>query len=492
MTVKPKLQEANDQVSEERQVQETDWTRTPATLANHISNDTWKMVPHLVYLADRIAECQVKPIFLIITIPPRHGKSELVSHWTTVWFLKKFPWCRVGLASYEMAFASEWGGKARNTIVENSEELGFTLTADTKAKGRWNIGLHGGGMSCSGIGGPITGRGFHLIIIDDPIKNDQEALSPVYRARNFNWWRSTMRPRAEPGASFIVIMTRWHEKDLAGCLLTGPEIEDETFEGIDDSFERDPWEVINLPAIAEDGDLMGRTPGEPLWPERYNLDALAKLRINSGPYWWAAQFRGKPQPEGGGIIKSAWFKYYEAEELPKQFSRIVQIWDTAYKAGRQYDRSACLTIGKAELPTRYYILDLFVRRMEYPELRRMAEAMYDSWQPERVGIEDKSSGISLIQQLRADTQVPIRAIKAVDDKITRAHTITGIVEAGQVLLPSRAPWLAEFLKEVGDFPYGAHDDITDTFVHGLRWLKATLGAMKKEIIHERKVSRWRM
>jgi predicted phage terminase large subunit-like protein len=475
------------------------WTRTPATLGNHLSNGAYERWRFVDYLAERIVEVAEGPRFFIITVPPQHGKSELVSHYTPVWFLKRFPWKKVGLASYEMGYASEWGGKAKDTINDNAEELGLELRQDTKAKGRWNLRGYGGGMFVAGIGGPFTGRGFDLIIIDDPIKNPAEALSPVYRRRNWNWYRSVARTRLQPGGSIILIMTRWHEQDLAGALLGNApgevegaeetQLEEEAF--LEEDVESDPWEVINLPALAEENDPLGREPGEALVPERYDADALKKLRIAAGPYFWAAQFCGRPRHEGGGIIKTAWFKSYDEEDLPKSFSRVIQVWDTAHKERQQHDRSACLTIGQSSRPRQYFLLDLYVARLTFPELDRAAEAQYDKWNPDRVIIEDKSSGISLIQQLRADTHVPIRAVKAVDDKVTRAHTVTGIMEAGQVLVPSRAPWLADFLKEIGDFPNGAHDDIVDVLVHGLRFLKPRLKGRRPGVEHEEKKSRWR-
>ena len=468
----------------------TNWTRTPATLGNHLTNGSYERIRHIDFLADVIAQCAERAVFLVINVPPQHGKSELVSHYTPVWFLKKFPWKKVGLASYEMGFASEWGGKAKDTITEHTDELNIQLRQDTKAKGRWNLRGYGGGMTVAGIGGPFTGRGFDLIVVDDPIKNDAEALSEVYRRRNWNWYRSVVRPRLQPGGSIIVIMTRWHEQDLAGALLGNPP-EDEEELLIEEDVEPDPWECINLPALAEDNDVLGRKPGEALWPTRYDETALKKLRVAAGPFWWTAQYRGKPQPEGGGIIKTAWFKSYEDEDLPPTFSRVVQIWDTAHKEKQRHDRSACLTIGQANNPRRYYLLDLYVARLTFPDLNRAAEAQYDKWEPDRVVIEDKSSGISLIQQLRRDTKVPIRAIKAIDDKVTRAHTVTGVMEAGQVLIPRHASWLADFLKEIGDFPTGAHDDIVDVLVHGLRFLKPRLKGRRQGVEVETKKSRWR-
>ncbi len=471
--------------------EETNWTRTPATLGRHLSHGAYERVRHVEYLANRLAEIEKAQRFFAITIPPQHGKSELVSHWLPVWFLKKFPWKKVGLASYEMGYASEWGGRAKDSIVEGSADLNLELRSDTKAKGRWNLRGYGGGMFVAGIGGPFTGRGFDLIIIDDPIKNPAEALSPVYRKRNWDWYRTVARTRLQPGGSIVVIMTRWHENDLAGMLLNPPQEEGELPQ---EDVQRDPWEIINLPAVAEDNDPLGRLPGEALWPERYGDAALGQLRIAAGPFWWAAQYRGRPSPEGGGIMKTGWFKYFgdglEVEE-PKGLSRLIQVWDTAFKEAQRDDRSACITLAETRNPTRYFVLDLFVQRLEFPRLIKAAQVNFDKWKPDRVLIEDKASGISLIQQLRRDTKVPIRAVKAVDDKVTRAHTVTGTLEAGQVFLPARASWLAEFLKEVGDFPTGAHDDIPDVLVHGLRYFKPRLVGGRPRLEGERKASRWR-
>jgi len=346
-------------------------------------------------------------------------------------------------------------------------------------------------MFVAGIGGPFTGRGFDLIIIDDPIKNDAEALSPVYRKRNWNWYRSVARPRLAPGGSIILIMTRWHEQDLAGAVLGNPPEDDEDDAFLDEDVTPDKWEVINLPALAEENDVLGRKPGEALWPERYDAPSIKASRAAAGPYWRTALYDGRPQPEGGGIIKTGWFKTYDDEDLPKSWSRIVQIWDTAQKDKQKHDRSACLTIGYTVKPRRYFLLDLYVARVIYPDLVRATEAQYSKWNPDHVIIEDKSSGISLIQQLRRDAHVPIRAIKAVDDKVTRAHTVTGVMEAGQVLIPRFASWLADFLNEVGNFPTGAHDDIVDVLVHGLRYLKPRLKTGRAGVEHETKTSRWR-
>lgn len=444
---------------------DTRWLDTPALFAERLSKGNWIRYRHLNYISERIARVASKPVFMIINMPPRHGKSELISHWTPVWYLKRFPHKRVILCSYQSGYASEWGGDAKNTFVENENELNLSIRADTKSKSRWRIKGYGGGMTATGIGGAITGKGADLIIIDDPIKSYKEAFSPVYRENIKQWYRSTLRTRLQPGGSIIILMTRWHEDDLCGWLLNTAE---------EEGVPQDKWEVINLKAVAEptdaEPDPLCRAEGESLWPEMYPVPELEILKNSVGSFWWDAEYQGQPRPEGGGLFKEGWFNYYnpgEFEEL--KLTRYLQFWDTAMKEKQVNDRSACITF--AEGRKGYYILDLWYGRPTFPELTDQAKTEYAKWVPDTVQVEDKASGISLIQQLRRDTKIPIRAIKAVDDKVARANSVSGIVESGRVFLPERAPWLSAFLSEVCGFPAAAHDDITDVFVYGLMFYK---------------------
>ncbi len=462
------------------------WLEAPAPFAERLSRGHWRRAKHLDYISDRIAKVATRPVFLMVNIPPRHGKSELISHWTPVWFLKKFPYKRVVLCSYQSGFATEWGGDAKNTMVENEEELQLSIREDTKSKARWRVKGYGGGMVATGIGGPLTGKGGDLIIVDDPIKSYKEALSPVYRENIKQWYRSTLRTRLQPGGSIIILMTRWHEDDLCGWLLNTAE---------EEGLPSDDWEVVNLKAIAEptesEPDPLGRTEGEALWPEMYDTPELNKLKGAVGTYWWDAEFQGKPRPEGGGIIREGWFNYFNPDDFEDlKLTRYVQFWDTALKEKQVNDRSACITF--AEGPKGYYVLDLWVGRPAFPELTEQAKTQYAKWAPDSVEVEDKASGISLIQQLRRDTKIPIHAVKAVDDKVSRAHSVTGILEAGRVWLPERAPWLSTFISEVTGFPTAAHDDITDAFVYGLMHYKPRRRAsMGRRSVTEKEKSRWR-
>ena len=341
-------------------------------------------------------------------------------------------------------------------------------------------------MVATGIGGVITGRGAELIIVDDPVKNFKEALSPVYRQNVKNWYRSTLRTRLHQGGSMIILMTRWSEDDLCGWLLNTAE---------EEGLPSDTWEVINLKAIAEsteaDPDPLGRKDGEVLCSELYDLKALTTIKAAVGTYWWDAEYQGTPRPEGGGIIKEGWFQYFDPDDFEDlKLTRYTQFWDTALKEKQVNDRSACITF--AEGKNGYYVLDLWVGRPNFPDLTEQAKTEYAKWAPDSVEVEDKASGISLIQQLRRDTKIPIHAIKAIDDKIARAHSVTGILEAGRVYLPKRAPWLSTFLSEVCGFPTAAHDDVTDSLVYGLMHYKprrrASLG---RRSMGEKQKSKWR-
>lgn len=256
----------------------------------------WYITPHLKLLSQWIVEAVTgvrKRI--IVNMPPRHGKSELISKWTPVYFLDNWPHLNVINCGYGNEFSMEWGRKTRDLVTEHKERLRFQLKQDSKAADRWNTN-QGGGMKTAGIGGGITGRGAHLMVIDDPIKDDKEANSLHYRDYLYKWWRGTARTRLEPDAAVILCMTRWHDDDLAGRLI---------HESKKKSAE-DQWQVLNLPAIAEEDDVLGRIPGTALWPARYDIPALESLMADVGPENWAAQFQGHPANlvANGNVYKS--------------------------------------------------------------------------------------------------------------------------------------------------------------------------------------------
>jgi len=422
---------------------------TPADCAITLSDGLWYLAPHLKLISDKIAGIREHPIRLIVTLPPRHGKSELCSHWTPIWFLNEWPSKKVILASYEASFAASWGRKARNGIQDNEDKLNIRMSMDSSAADRWEL-KSGGGMWTAGVGGPITGKGAHLLIIDDPIKNYAEAYSPVYREAIDQWYQTTAFTRLEPGASIIIIMTRWHNDDLVGRLIDR---------------DKGEWTVINLPALAEESDLLEREVGQALWPERFNRPDLLKIAENIGGLSgrnWLSLYQQRPVKEGGNIFKMEWWQTYR--EHP-QFEMIGQYWDTAFKQGAKTDYSVCVTLGRHSKGI--CVVDLFRAKLEFPELLRQVKAEFNLHKPNILKVEDAASGTPLIQTLTRDTHLPIIAIKPIGSKEIRASQITGIVEAGRVSLPEDAEWLAIFLDEMTSFPAGVHDDIVDAFVEGV-------------------------
>ena len=377
-------------------------------------------------------------------MPPRHGKSELLSHWLPVWYLANWPTKRVGLASYAAEFASEWGRRVRNTIAEHQDAMGngVAISDDLNRAHQWRL-TTGGGLMTAGVGWPFTGYGFDLLIVDDPIKNHEEATSALQRQRLWDWWRSTALTRLEPSGSIIVVMTRWHEDDFVGRLLDS---------------EGEEWDHIRLPALAEPGDPLGRDEGAALWPERYDAEALARLRINVGPQNWPGLFQQRPSRQEGSIFKADWWQY--ADHIEPN-GKVVQFWDTAFKKGEGNDYSVCVTMTTT--PNGYGVVDVFRERLEYPDLLREMQTQADRWGPSMVYIEDAASGQSVIQSLKRETRLPVKGIRPVTDKVLRANAVTGLVEAGKVVLPRGAAWLPVFLDEIGGFPTAVHDDQVDAF-----------------------------
>lgn len=397
---------------------------------------------------------------LLVMMPPRHGKSSLISHYFPAWYLGNCPKRQVLLASYEADFAASWGRKARGVLEEYGSELfGVRLRGDSSAANRWEIDGTGGIMTTAGVGGPITGRGADCLIVDDPIKNVQEANSLTYRNNTWNWYTSVAYPRLEPNGAIILVQTRWHTDDLAGRILKDMETGGEH------------WDVLRFPAIAEVDEPM-RKEGAALWPTRYPLSTLQQIRETIGPYFWAALYQQRPAPLEGGLFKLEWWRYSEPPEHP----HTVQVWDTAFKVSTQNDFSVCATWAKTERG--YYLLDLWRGKVQFPELQRMAHVLFEKWHPSRVLVEDAASGQSLIQTLSRDSMhLPILPVRVDTDKVSRASAVSGLVQAGKVFLPEHAPWLYDFLDEHANFPQGQHDDQVDTTSMALAYLTHSSGRL---------------
>ena len=308
---------------------------------------------------------------------------------------------------------------------------------------------HRGVYRSAGVGGGITGMGGEYIIIDDPVKNREEADSATYREKVYNWYTSTLYTRLEKDGCILLTLTRWHEDDLAGKLLKASE------DGADQ------WTILELPAICEEPikpyDI--RREGEALWKWKYDEAALSKMKATVGSRDWAALYQQHPTPGEGGTFKREWWNYYKV--LPSGLYDYVQSWDCTFKDAQSSD----YVVGQvwARKGSSRYLLDQVRGRMSFTETIRAVRSLSAKWpQAVRKLIEDKANGTAVIDVLRKELPglVPV---EPEGGKIVRANAVTAVVEAGNVFLPdpSIAPWVHDFVEEHALFPNGSNDDQVD-------------------------------
>ncbi len=409
---------------------------------------------HIRLIADKLEAVERGEIRrLMLFLPPRHGKSLLSTQFLPAWYLGRHPDRFVISASYGQDLADDFGRKVRNLIADPLHVALFPecrLAGDSASMRRFNL-TAGGSYYAVGRGGPITGRGAHLLLVDDPLKDADEARSETIRRGLHEWYASVAYTRLQPGAAVVLIQTRWHEGDLAGWLLR--------------EHSQEGWEVVSLPAVAE-WDEGFRREGEALWQEQFPLPLLEQIRQAIGSAAWTSLYQQRPAAAEGAVFRREWWQRYS---VPPVFKRIVQSVDTAFKRGAENDYSVCTTWGVAEHG--YYLISLWRGRVEFPELKRVLNLLAEQWRPNVILVEDAASGQSLIQELRADTTLPVRPIKVDSDKVARAQAVTPLIEAGRVFLPDSAPWLQDYLDELSAFPAGVHDDAVDSTTQALNYLR---------------------
>ena len=447
---------------------------SPAGFAMYASHGEWKIAKHLAYLNEKLLDLAQRKIRrLIISMPPRHGKSELVSKYLPAWVVGALRE-KVILTSYEANFAGDWGEAALNLFREHGETVFNSKVRPAIAnKTHWET-TDGGVMYTSGVGGPLTGKGCHWLIIDDPIKGDEDADSPTIRNNADKWFRSTAFTRLEPQGVVIIMMTRWHEDDIVGRRLKE---------------EADSWTVVNFPALAEEHDILGREPGDALWPERFNVEDLKTIRSTQGPRWWYAMYQQNPQIEGGNKIQTSWWNYYD--DPPSDFNRIAVSWDTAWGTKEHNAFSVAAVWGATK--NGYYLLELRRARVEYPDLVEWAH-YFSAKYPNCIHVvEDAASGTALQQTLRRETTYPVHPVRVHTDKTSRLNEVIANIEAGRCWLPKRAPWLHEFLEEHQRFPGITNKDQVDSTSLVLKYLSTmfpVIGGSARDIKIERKDSLW--
>lgn len=412
-----------------------------------------------------VADCVAKKSpRLMVFAPPRHGKSQVCSRALPAWMLGKHPERNIILASYGQSLANNMSRDARKFVDTDAHKASFPDFAigERDAVEEWKT-ANGGGLKAVGVGGPITGEGGDLII-DDPVKGAAEAASELVRQGVDVWFGSDARTRIPPGGGALIIMTRWHEADLAGARLALAKADPTA----------DQWEVVSYKAIATE-DEPHRKAGEALHPERWPLEALASLRAGMSPYKWGALFQQTPSPEGGGRIKSAWLDHTRYGTLPAEARRVLHSWDTASKAGQLNDYSVCHVLRPHQ--QRAYLADVFRQRLEFPALVSAVKSMAMRDNPYAVLIEDKGSGQALIQTLRRDITFTwsIIPVNPIADKVTRMDGVTPWLEGGRLWIPTHAPWLMDWEAELYGFPTATHDDQVDSLSQALDYLSRNSG-----------------
>jgi len=311
---------------------------TPALMAMAISDGQWIPAPHLMAIDREVTRALAGfgPRIIVIEAPPRHGKSEYISKYLPAWQAATRPNHRTILTSYETKFARSWGQKARNLVQEHSDILGVQVDKWRKAAADWGIAGHDGGMITAGAGGALTGYGANLLILDDTIKNAEQALSPTIREGLWDWMQTTALTRVEPGGLTILMQTRWHNDDLSGKTLAAAA-----------SGEGPPVNRIRLPAIAEADDWLGRAEGEALWPARFPLDVLEQKRRAMDAYWWEALYQQAPGRHGSTEWPDDyWGEHLWADDFPTEFDfGAIGVDPSKGKDGRRGDYSAIVFVG---------------------------------------------------------------------------------------------------------------------------------------------------
>jgi predicted phage terminase large subunit-like protein len=448
-----------------------------------LNESLYEVAKHHRILAAALEEVE-KGIYprLIVTMPPRHGKTQQISKLFPAWFTGRDPSRSVIVATYNDDYAGDIGRDTRDMLRHPRHAQvfpGMKLRTGAQAADRIQT-TQSGQLSFVGRGSSSTGRGGHLLIADDLIKDAEEADSPAMREKIWNWFVKVFLTRQmKVGACVILVMTRWNEDDVVGR-LTDPH---------NPAYNRDEaakWKVLNLPAIAELNDPMGRKPGEALWPERFPL-AMLEAQKRLDPSGFMALYQQRPSPEEGAFFRAAWLKtYVAAHRPPANEMRIYAASDHAIGTDRKkHDASVMLIAGVC--PNKYlWLLDCYWDRRP-PD--QTVEAMLDLvqlWKPSFWFAEDEAILKSIgpwIHKRKIERGIPvvIDSISAHKNKTAMAQSIAGLLQAGRVVFPKAAPWYQEAKHELLHFPHGGNDDfVTAISMMGLKVLQLIAGTPQRD------------
>jgi predicted phage terminase large subunit-like protein len=443
-------------------IKSADWYATPGEMAAALDPSTVQ-TPALD-LIDRalvdVAEGRCKR--LIISMPPQEGKSQRASRRFPLWLLLRNPESRIAIASYAHSVARGWGRAIRNDVYSHADKLSVRIAADSQAADDWQVAGHQGGVYCTGVGGSLTGKPVDVLIVDDPVKDREQANSLTYREATWSWWTDVALTRLAPGAPVVIIMTRWHEDDLAGRVLAA-----------DDGGS---WRVINIPAQADhhpergETDQLGREPGVWLTSTRGRTDAQwVEKRTAVGSRTFTALYQGKPSPDAGDVWQRPWWARYTVPlwtatdgVYRADFDTLTQSWDMAFKGTAGSDFVVGQVWGRKGPDV--YLLDQVHARLSFTATLAAVERMRARWpQTTALLVEDKANGTAVIDTLRQRIAGLI-PVNPTDSKYARATAVAPFIEAGSVFLPDPSVALFDvegLVDEAAAFPNGAHDDQVD-------------------------------
>lgn len=430
---------------------------------------TFEAPLHLQILAKKLEAIERGELKrLMVFMPPRHGKSLLCSQMFPAWYIGKHPDRQLITATYGHSLASKFGRDVRNLVNEQRYRDIFsevTLAEDSKAKDRFNTN-HNGVYLATGIGGAATGYGAHLLLIDDPVKDRQDALSETISENTWNWYNSVAHTRLMPGGAIILIMTRWSDNDLAGRIL---------------AHEGDDWDVVSLPAIEND---------KALCPQWYGLEDLLAIKKSIGPIEFSCLYQQQPINQENAEFKKYWFKYYKDDECPGNL-KIYTTVDPAISKKDSADESSVCTVGVSPTNDKY-ILEITHGRMNPSELISTIFQHIDQYEPSVLGIEtiayqEALSHFMKLEMRKRNKFVKIQEIRSRTDKEQKIRGLIPHYSNGTIW--HRAGIYCGVLEEqLLRFPVGAHDDLIDSLAMQLELWAAplhNLNVLNKPVIKTR-------
>lgn len=434
---------------------------------------TYLVPKHLKILCEALDDVEQGKIKkLMVFMPPRHGKSETVSRKFPAYYLGKHPNDNVILTSYGYLLAKSFSKATRDLIESRRYKAVYPIRTahDARSVNDWDIAGSRGGFLAAGVGGATTGYGANLFIIDDPIKNKEEADSEVIREKHWDWYRSVVLTRLEPDARLVLMMTRWHQQDLAGKILKQAK----------DDGELEEWTIINFSACAEPHDPLGRDPGEALWPARYNEAALKSIRTKVGSRIWYALFQGQPQDPDTALFKRAWFQWYKA--LPIEYTRFGGI-DTATSQKTSADHTSLVDVCK-DWEGYLYADDVFLEKPSVFTFAKHVNAQHGAKKYELIKMESNNAGEAMKQRVdevgrdpKTGTHPPVSLQVTTTDKIVRASEFAHLVENGTLKFKLGNPRVAALVDHLCNFDGKGSDIDDDVDALGFAIKAATGGAV---------------